>query len=122
MLGKIILEFSWYWTPLRAGNGDNRLVLNRIYDRSCTAIVVFRCREVEQAVLASGGGKRLVLVLNRINRSCTAIVVFRCREVEQAVLASGGGKRLVLVLNKADLIPRENLQAWIQYLRLGHNL
>jgi len=42
----------------------------------------------------------------------------RCREVEEAVVAGGkAGKRLVLVLNKADLIPRENLQAWIKYLR-----
>jgi len=40
----------------------------------------------------------------------------RCREVEQAVV-EGGGKRLVLVLNKADLVPRENLQAWVKYLR-----
>ena len=42
----------------------------------------------------------------------------RCLEVEQAVVAGGkAGKRLVLVLNKADLIPRENLNAWIKYLR-----
>jgi len=42
----------------------------------------------------------------------------RCREVEEAVVAGGkAGKRLVLVLNKADLVPRENLQAWIKYLR-----
>jgi len=40
----------------------------------------------------------------------------RCREVEQAVVV-GGGKRLVMVLNKADLVPRENLQAWVKYLR-----
>lgn len=40
----------------------------------------------------------------------------RCKEVEQAVVV-GGGKRLVLVLNKADLVPRENLQAWVKYLR-----
>ena len=40
----------------------------------------------------------------------------RCREVEQAVMAHSD-KRLVLVLNKADLVPRENLQAWVKYLR-----
>jgi len=42
----------------------------------------------------------------------------RCREVEQAVAAAArGGKRLVLVLNKADLVPRDNLRAWVKYLR-----
>jgi len=42
----------------------------------------------------------------------------RCKEVEEAVVAGGkAGKRLVLVLNKADLVPRDNLQAWIKFLR-----
>lgn len=41
----------------------------------------------------------------------------RCPEVEQAVLAAGADKRLVILLNKVDLIPRENLQAWLAYLR-----
>merc|ERR1719468_1048671 len=40
----------------------------------------------------------------------------RCKEVEDAVVMAGG-KRLVLVLNKADLVPRENLLAWVKYLR-----
>ena len=40
----------------------------------------------------------------------------RCREVEQAVMCQSD-KRLVLVLNKADLVPRENLQAWVRHLR-----
>jgi len=42
----------------------------------------------------------------------------RCKEVEEAVMSgSKAGKRLVLVLNKADLVPRENLLAWMKYLR-----
>ena len=38
----------------------------------------------------------------------------RSRELEQTVLAAGSSKRLVLLLNKADLVPRENLTAWVK--------
>lgn len=40
----------------------------------------------------------------------------RCREMETSVVNSG--KRLVLLLNKCDLIPVDNLKAWLRYLRL----
>lgn len=39
----------------------------------------------------------------------------RCEEVEKAVMAAG--KRLLLLLNKCDLIPADNLKAWLIYLR-----
>lgn len=41
----------------------------------------------------------------------------RCKQVEEAVHSAAGSKRLVIVLNKADLVPRENLDAWLKYLR-----
>lgn len=37
--------------------------------------------------------------------------------MEEAVRSAKGNKRLVLVLNKADLVPRENLDQWLKYLR-----
>ncbi|KAK1332305.1 hypothetical protein QTO34_006978 [Cnephaeus nilssonii] len=40
----------------------------------------------------------------------------RCPQVENAIL-QGGQKRLVLVLNKSDLVPRENLENWVNYLK-----
>jgi nuclear GTP-binding protein len=41
----------------------------------------------------------------------------RCKQVEESVQLAKGNKRLVIVLNKADLIPRENLDHWLKYLR-----
>ncbi|KAJ6636999.1 Guanine nucleotide-binding protein-like 3 like [Pseudolycoriella hygida] len=41
----------------------------------------------------------------------------RCAEVRQSVESTGGNKRLVVVLNKADLVPRDNLNKWLKYLK-----
>ncbi|XP_067424169.1 guanine nucleotide-binding protein-like 3 isoform X2 [Emydura macquarii macquarii] len=41
----------------------------------------------------------------------------RCSQVEQIVTQSGGNKKLLLVLNKIDLVPRENLEKWLHYLK-----
>ncbi|XP_056380138.1 guanine nucleotide-binding protein-like 3 isoform X2 [Hyla sarda] len=39
----------------------------------------------------------------------------RCMQAEQAVLQSPN-KKLLLVLNKIDLVPRDNLEKWLQFL------
>ncbi|NWX18304.1 GNL3 protein, partial [Aegotheles bennettii] len=41
----------------------------------------------------------------------------RCPQLEQAVTCSGGDKKLLLVLNKIDLVPKENLENWLNYLK-----
>ncbi|KAK3102928.1 hypothetical protein FSP39_014994, partial [Pinctada imbricata] len=41
----------------------------------------------------------------------------RCRQMEDHIISSGTNKRLVLVLNKIDLVPRENVDAWLKHLR-----
>ncbi|KAJ1975354.1 nuclear GTP-binding protein nug1 [Dimargaris xerosporica] len=41
----------------------------------------------------------------------------RTRAIEQMILGHKGNKRVVLVLNKIDLVPRENVEAWLKYLR-----
>ena len=41
----------------------------------------------------------------------------RCFEMENLVLRNHPDKRIILLLNKTDLVPRENLQKWLKYLR-----
>nr|CAB3250089.1 guanine nucleotide-binding protein-like 3 homolog [Phallusia mammillata] len=41
----------------------------------------------------------------------------RCLQVEQSVLQSGPNKRVVLLLNKIDLVPKQNVEEWLKYLR-----
>lgn len=39
----------------------------------------------------------------------------RCPQVEEVIVQSGH-KKLVLILNKSDLVPKENLENWLNYL------
>ncbi|NXP20358.1 GNL3 protein, partial [Scytalopus superciliaris] len=41
----------------------------------------------------------------------------RCPQLEEAVTCSGGNKKLLLVLNKIDLVPKDNLEKWLNYLK-----
>ncbi|NXN78330.1 GNL3 protein, partial [Bombycilla garrulus] len=41
----------------------------------------------------------------------------RCPQLEQAVTCSGGNKKLLLVLNKIDLVPKDNIHKWLNYLK-----
>ncbi|CAH8838978.1 unnamed protein product [Trichobilharzia szidati] len=44
----------------------------------------------------------------------------RCLEIEKMV--ANENKRLVLLVNKIDLVPRPNLDAWLNYLRRSHTV
>jgi len=41
----------------------------------------------------------------------------RCKDIETQILQDDPSKKIVLILNKIDLVPRENLQKWLKYLR-----
>ncbi|XP_029287014.1 guanine nucleotide-binding protein-like 3 isoform X2 [Cottoperca gobio] len=43
---------------------------------------------------------------------------YRCPQLEEAVLQREGNKKLLLVLSKIDLVPKENVERWIQCLQL----
>uniref|UniRef100_A0A8C7I7C0 Guanine nucleotide-binding protein-like 3 n=1 Tax=Oncorhynchus kisutch TaxID=8019 RepID=A0A8C7I7C0_ONCKI len=42
----------------------------------------------------------------------------RCPQLEEAVLKGEGNKKLLFLLNKIDLVPKENVEKWLQCLQL----
>eukprot|EP00008_Paramoeba_atlantica_P010704 CAMPEP_0201478734 /NCGR_PEP_ID=MMETSP0151_2-20130828/3509_1 /ASSEMBLY_ACC=CAM_ASM_000257 /TAXON_ID=200890 /ORGANISM="Paramoeba atlantica, Strain 621/1 / CCAP 1560/9" /LENGTH=604 /DNA_ID=CAMNT_0047859911 /DNA_START=14 /DNA_END=1828 /DNA_ORIENTATION=+ len=44
----------------------------------------------------------------------------RCLEIEKFIMQRDPTKRIVLILNKIDLVPKENIQQWLDHLRVGH--
>ncbi|NWH67880.1 GNL3 protein, partial [Geococcyx californianus] len=66
------------------------------------------CRELEKVIEASD--VVLEVLDARDPMGC------RCPQLEQAVMCSGGEKKLLLVLNKIDLVPKDNLEKWLNYL------
>ncbi|CAG8632994.1 23431_t:CDS:2, partial [Cetraspora pellucida] len=42
---------------------------------------------------------------------------YRTKQIEKMIDDSGSMKKIVLVLNKIDLVPRENIMQWLEYLR-----
>ncbi|KAG7472493.1 hypothetical protein MATL_G00109230 [Megalops atlanticus] len=41
----------------------------------------------------------------------------RCPQLEEVVLKSEGNKKLLFVLNKIDLVPKDNVERWLNYLQ-----
>ena len=41
----------------------------------------------------------------------------RCPQLEELIMESGKSKKLVLLLNKIDLVPKDNAEKWLKYLR-----
>ncbi|KAJ8378964.1 hypothetical protein AAFF_G00232580 [Aldrovandia affinis] len=69
----------------------------------------FLCSELNKVISASN---IIVEVLDaRDPLGC------RCPQLEEAVLKSEGNKKLLFVLNKIDLVPKENVERWLQYLQ-----
>ncbi|KAF9428025.1 Guanine nucleotide-binding protein-like 3 [Podila epigama] len=41
----------------------------------------------------------------------------RTKQIERLIMDAGTDKRIILVMNKIDLVPRENVESWLKYLR-----
>ncbi|KFP36986.1 Guanine nucleotide-binding protein-like 3, partial [Chlamydotis macqueenii] len=87
-------------------SGKSKAKPNKLLDKNSKKSF---CRELKKVIEASD--VVLEVLDARDPMGC------RCPQLEQAVTCSGGGKKLLLVLNKIDLVPKENLEKWLNYLK-----
>ncbi|NXF50266.1 GNL3 protein, partial [Oceanites oceanicus] len=90
----------------KESSGKSKAKTNKLLDKNSEKSF---CRELKKVIEASDV---ILEVLDaRDPMGC------RCPQLEQAVICSGGDKKLLLVLNKIDLVPKENLEKWLNYLK-----
>ncbi|KFQ93543.1 Guanine nucleotide-binding protein-like 3, partial [Nipponia nippon] len=87
-------------------SGKSKAKTNKLLDKNSKKSF---CRELKKVIEASD--VVLEVLDARDPMGC------RCPQLEQAVTCSGGDKKLLLVLNKIDLVPKENLEKWLNYLK-----
>nr|XP_009940780.1 PREDICTED: guanine nucleotide-binding protein-like 3 [Opisthocomus hoazin] len=86
-------------------SGKSKAKTNKLLDKNSKKSF---CRELKKVLEASD--VVLEVLDARDPMGC------RCPQLEQAVTCSGD-KKLLLVLNKIDLVPKENLEKWLNYLK-----
>ncbi|NXW00488.1 GNL3 protein, partial [Fregetta grallaria] len=90
----------------KESSGKSKAKTNKLLDKNSEKSF---CRELKKVIEASDV---ILEVLDaRDPMGC------RCPQLEQAVICSGGDKKLLFVLNKIDLVPKENLEKWLNYLK-----
>ncbi|XP_063203781.1 guanine nucleotide-binding protein-like 3 [Chroicocephalus ridibundus] len=90
----------------KESSGKSKAKTNKLLDKNSKKSF---CRELKKVIEASD--VVLEVLDARDPMGC------RCPQLEQAVICSGGDKKLLLVLNKIDLVPKENLEKWLNYLK-----
>ncbi|XP_029851938.1 guanine nucleotide-binding protein-like 3 isoform X1 [Aquila chrysaetos chrysaetos] len=90
----------------KESSGKSKAKTNKLLDKNSKKSF---CRELKKVIEASD--VVLEVLDARDPMGC------RCPQLEQAVTCSGGDKKLLLVLNKIDLVPKENLEKWLHYLK-----
>ncbi|XP_059679126.1 guanine nucleotide-binding protein-like 3 [Gavia stellata] len=89
----------------KESSGKSKGKTNKLLDKNSKKSF---CRELKKVIEASD--VVLEVLDARDPMGC------RCPQLEQAVTCSGD-KKLLLVLNKIDLVPKENLEKWLNYLK-----
>ncbi|NXA20749.1 GNL3 protein, partial [Ibidorhyncha struthersii] len=93
-------------TEGKESSGKSKAKTNKLLDKNSKKSF---CRELKKVIEASD--VVLEVLDARDPMGC------RCPQLEQAITCSGGDKKLMLVLNKIDLVPKENLEKWLNYLK-----
>ncbi|XP_068013996.1 guanine nucleotide-binding protein-like 3 [Melanerpes formicivorus] len=89
----------------KKSSGKSKTKTNKLLDKNSKTSF---CRELKKVIEASD--VVLEVLDARDPMGC------RCPQLEQAVTCSGD-KKLLLVLNKIDLVPKGNLEKWLNYLK-----